>query len=332
MYVRRHVRWSLIWKFAWRDVLFFTLWSLGVTASYKYLRARDIDISIPFLPLSTIGVAVAFYLGFKNNQSYDRFWEARKIWGGIVNASRTWANQVLTHFPAGAAADAPVQGVARRLIYRQLGWINVLRVQLRHTTIRDRKNLSYVPDLKLQREHDKRSALVPFVSPEECSQALAYVNSAVHLLRKQAADLQASCLAHGVTDYRMVSMLDTLGQLYTLQGQCERIKNTPFPRQYAYFSAVFTWIFVVLLPFGMVGEFGEHDHRMIFLTVPFCVLISWIFVTMEVVGDNSEDPFENHITDVPMTALCRSIEIDLRQMLGETDIPPKLEPVNDILL
>lgn len=83
----------------------------------------------------------------------------------------------------------------------------------------------------------------------------------------------------------------------------------------------------------MVGEFASFGgHNLIWLTVPFCVLISWIFITMELVGDNSEDPFENFVNDVPMTALCRTIEIDLREMLGETDLPPKIQPVNDILM
>ena len=123
----------------------------------------------------------------------------------------------------------------------------------------------------------------------------------------------------------------TLEEAYNLQGKCERIKNTPLPRQYAYFSKVFTWIFIILLPFGMVGEFAKMGHGLIWLTVPFCVLISWVFITMEIVGDNSEDPFEGFVNDVPMTALCRTIEIDLREMLGETELPEKIKPVNDVL-
>ena len=95
---------------------------------------------------------------------------------------------------------------------------------------------------------------------------------------------------------------------------------------------MFTWIFIVLLPVGIVGEFAEHGDLMVWLTVPFSVIVSWIFFTMESVGDASEDPFENFINDVPMTALCRTIEIDLRQMLSEIDIPSPLEATNDILM
>ena len=129
-----------------------------------------------------------------------------------------------------------------------------------------------------------------------------------------------------------MGMMELITEMYALQGKCERIKNTPFPRQYAFFSGVFVWIFMALLPFGIVGEMAERGPYLIWLTVPMSVLISWIFWTMEVVGDSSEDPFENFINDVPLTALCRTIEIDLRQMLGESDTPPPLTPVDDVLM
>lgn len=97
MYVRRNIRWGLIWRFAWKNLLLFTGWAAFITFLHEWLVPKGIDTSIPFLPLSTIGIAVAFYVSFKNSQSYDRFWEARKAWGGIVNYSRTWANQVLSY-------------------------------------------------------------------------------------------------------------------------------------------------------------------------------------------------------------------------------------------
>ena len=158
-------------------------------------------------------------------------------------------------------------------------------------------------------------------------------NAATQLLRGQGERIRK--LIEGkprlIEEFRFISLSDLLTEMYTLQGKCERIKNTPFPRQYAYFSAVFVWIFNTLLPFGIVGEFGDRGP-LIWLTVPLTVVISWIFFTMETVGDSSEDPFENFVNDVPMTALCRTIEIDLRQMLGETDLPEPIAPYNDILM
>ena len=134
-------------------------------------------------------------------------------------------------------------------------------------------------------------------------------------------------------------MQSVLEELYNLQGKCERIKNTPFPRQYGYFSKVFTWIFVLLLPFGLLDVFEDDAMSnpegmlqwYVFLMIPFSVLISWIFTTMEIVGDNSEDPFEGRLNDVPMTALCRTIEIDLRDMLDEKDLPEPVAPKDNIL-
>ena len=158
-------------------------------------------------------------------------------------------------------------------------------------------------------------------------------NTATHLVKNQGQHLRQLESEGLIDNFRYIDMMRTLEELYTLQGQCERIKNTPFPRQYAYFSAVFVWIFVLLLPFGLVGEFDKlGTGSYVWLTVPFSILISWIFTTIEIVGDNSEDPFENYVNDVPMTALCRTIEIDLREMLDETELPEKIQPVGDVLM
>ncbi|MGB0524434.1 MAG: bestrophin family protein, partial [Flammeovirgaceae bacterium] len=323
--------------FAWRNLLFFTLWASLITTAFIMLKAIDINISIPFLPLSTIGIAVAFYIGFKNNQSYDRFWEGRKIWGGIVNYSRTWAVQVLG-FVSNLHASEPVSAdelklIHQRLIYRHLAWINALRMQLRQTTIFDRKNLSYTPNFKLHHDRDCDEGVGKFLDLAEYNEVLVHTNTASQLVKNQGHDLRELCARKLIDDFRHMEMMRIQEECYNLQGKCERIKNTPFPRQYAYFSTLFTWIFVFLLPFGLVGEFGKLGHHAsVWLTIPFSVLISWIFTTMEIVGDNSEDPFENYVNDVPMTALCRTIEVDLREMLGETDIPPKIQPINDVLM
>ena len=337
MYVRRDIRWSIIWRFAWKNILKFILWAVLITGAYVWLIERGINISIPFAPISVTGIAVAFYIGFKNSQSYDRFWEARKIWGGVVNYSRTWTNQVLTYVNNQYAAD-PLPSEALHdthhdLIYRHIAWINALRIQLRKTTMLDRDNLSYVPDFQLQQDRECTDQIGAFLKKKEFKEVMAKVNTATHLVKNQGQALRNLEREGLIENFRFVDMMQTLEELYNLQGKCERIKNTPFPRQYAYFSAVFTWIFAALLPFGLVGEFGQFgEEAYVWLTIPFSVLISWIFTTIEVVGDNSEDPFENYVNDVPMTALCRTIEIDLREMLGETELPEKIEPVGDVLM
>jgi putative membrane protein len=321
VYIRENLRWRVIWKYAWRSVLLFTLYSLFICFLYDALDLRF--IAIPWQPVATLGIAVSFYIGFKNNGSYDRFWEGRQLWGGIVNASRTWAIKALEfvtsivdapNVVAPAATAAELSHRHRQLVYRHLAWCNALRLSLRRQ-----------PEL-----WDEQVA--PFLDGEESEAMRRKQNPATHLLRKQAAELRILREERGLlNDFQHVSMVETLEQLYTLQGGCERIKNTPFPRQYAFFSYVFVWLFIALLPLGLLGEFAKIGDAHVWLTVPFSVLVSWVFNTIEVVGHTSENPFDNQMNDVPMTALCRSIEIDLREMLGETELPSRLEPIEDIL-
>lgn len=338
MYVRRNIKWNIILRFAWAKLIFFTLWSFAVVYAFHFLEHNNINMSIPFLPLSTIGIAVAFYIGFKNNSSYDRFWEGRKIWGGIVNYSRTWGNQVMgyiTNYRANVDHnEEEINAIKKKLIYRHIAWLNALRMQLRQPTsfsIKHPKSVRSLGEGSAERKHWDEE-VGEFLNNEEYQILIDKKNTATHLIRQQGEDLKKLMHESGlIDDFRHMNMMASLEEFYNLQGKCERIKNTPFPRQYAYFSGIFTWIFVLLLPFGMVGEFAKMGHSTVWLTIPFCILISWVFSTMESVGDTSEDPFEGFINDVPMTALCRTIEIDLREMLGETDLPPKIKPVKDVL-
>ena len=338
MYTRRNIRWSVIFRLAWKKVLIFSAWSVFVTLAYLQLKTIGVDCSLPIAPLGTIGVAVAFYIGFKNNQSYDRNWEARKIWGGIVNVSRTWANQVITFISAnhtgGEVDEVEVKKIHQSLVYRHLAWINTLRFQLRRETpfgFRPRgsaKRYTQLTSVEAMKEQ-----LSSLLHEAELTRMCSKANAATQILRQQSEELRHVIESRNLTEeFRYIALMDLITEMYSLQGKCERIKNTPFPRQYAYFSGVFTWIFIVLLPFGLVGEIATRGDYMAWLTVPVTVIICWIFYTMESVGDSSEDPFENFINDIPMTALCRTIEIDLRQMLGETDLPPAIKPENDILM
>ncbi|MBT8222975.1 MAG: hypothetical protein KJN96_07375 [Eudoraea sp.] len=332
MYVKRNISPGVLWRYSWRNLIFFTLWAGGVFALYHFLNWNFIDI--PFQPLSVIGIAVAFYIGFKNSQSYDRFWEGRKIWGGIVNYSRTWANNVLSFVN-------DTDETKRELIYRHLAWINALRIQLRQPSsfsISENKSVE-----KLFEKHGHKNPVCEdlgvFLNPTELEDLQARKNVATQLVKNQGQHLKKLLEAEKITEFDKQVFHNNLEELYNLQGKCERIKNTPFPRQYAYFSTLFTWLFILLLPFGLLDVFEEGISLIegsvrswyLFMMIPFSVLISWIFVTMEKVGSNSEDPFEGRINDVPMTALCRTIEIDLRDMLDEDNLPEKVEAQDHIL-
>ena len=337
MYIKRNIHPSIVLKFAWPKLVFFTILAVGVVQIYHYYEHIDVDLTIPFLPLSTIGIAVAFYVGFKNNASYDRFWEARKIWGGIVNYSRTWANQVLSFIESAKGSETngkELSEIHQEFIYRHMAYINALRLQLRMPTsfsIRPKGRVKSLMTGSPEKSHWDEE-VGAFLDQNEYDCVSERQNTATQIIRKQADRLTSLKNEDMIDDFRHMEMMRVLEEFYNLQGKAERIKKTPFPRQYAYFSKVFTWIFLLLLPFGLVGQFADMGHHTVYLTIPFSVIISWIFFTMEAVGDSSEDPFEGFINDVPMTALCRIIEIDLRDMLKETDLPDQVHPVNNILM
>ncbi|MEO9512295.1 MAG: bestrophin family ion channel [Flavobacteriaceae bacterium] len=332
MYIKRNISLNIMLRYAWKNLIFFIIYAAIIFYLYHSLDWKHIDI--PFQPLSVIGIAVAFYIGFKNSQSYDRFWEGRKIWGGIVNYSRTWANNVLSFVENDRSAQIS-------LIYRHIAWVNALRIQLRQPSsfsIRENRAVERLFD-----RHGERNPVCTgmdmLLSPEEVDGLENRKNVATHIIKKQGQHLKTLLQEGKITEFDKQIFHNNLEEMYNLQGKCERIKNTPFPRQYAYFSTLFTWIFVLLLPFGLLNVFetqllelnNGHNWWYIVLMIFFSVLISWMFVTMEKVGSNSEDPFEGRISDVPMTALCRTIEIDLRDMLDEQNLPEKVKPQHNIL-
>jgi putative membrane protein len=233
----------------------------------------------------------------------------------------------------GEYSEGEVQERRREVLYRQIAWANLLRLQLRRTTMHDRDNAHHTPDLALAPAATNEPQVQDFLSPAEYAQVTRAVNPAAQLMKNQAEALRNLREDGLLDDLYHVDMMQVLRELLNAQGGTERIKGTPFPRQFAYFANLFVWIFVLLLPFGLLGEFTKMGNSaLVWLNVPVTVLVAWIFTTFEIVGDNSEDPFENYVNDVPMTAICRNLELDLREMLSETSLPPRMQPVNDILL
>ena len=289
MYVRRDIEPKIIWHFSWLPVSIFTAISLCVYLLYTQMKIAW--LAIPFLPVTTIGTAVAFYVGFKNNASYERLWEARKIWAEIEHLSRFWAMLVLK--TKGRTKFSRAEELRRELIYRHLAWINCLRIQLRHRKMfldEESHNLSQVKIVQHQAElHDFEmeiaKVLQQFTSEEELAQLRNKRNVAVELLSLQLRALEA--LQDDVIEPDYAKLVDTIGSCSQQQAAAERIGSFPFPRQYAYMSTLFVNIFVVLLPFSLIGELYKTDAGMAWLTVPFSVLIAWVFHTMEKVGEES---------------------------------------------
>ena len=332
---------KLVLLFGSRIAAFAIPWSVLVYALYAYGGLTF--LRLPFLPIATVGTAVAFYVGFKNNSAYERFWEGRKIWGGIVNASRAWASSVIAFVYPGDDGDE-ARATRRRLVYRQLAWINALRLQLRRTS-RFFHKPAPTTRRRLERHADAMrndwdDEIAPFLEPDEHAKMATMANPATQMLERQGSELAQLVRSQHLELFHQVALMEHVTELYGLQGQCERIKNTPFPRQYAEYSRVFVKVFNLLVPFGLLDVFADHVASatgVLETAVPAIpvvlssLLVMWVFATMEGIGDSSEDPFERSMNDVPMNALCRTIEIDLRQMLGETDLPAKEEAVEGIL-
>ena len=295
-------------------------------------------LSIPWQPISLIGIAVAFYLGFKNNSSYERLWEARKIWGGIVNASRSFTVMVrdFIHNEGTLVVKSEIElkEIKKRLVRRHIAWLHALALQLRKVMDWEHKG-KQVEELRKQLGTDyseeKFEKLKDYLSAEDYDYVMSKGNKASHILSLQSKDLMEQRTKGPLEHFRHLEIQSLITELYGLQGKSERIKNFPFPRQYATVNYFFTVIFILLLPFGMINVFALSSVSwMIWLSIPFSVVGSWVFWTMEMIGDYSENPFEGTYNDVPISSMAVGIEIDILQMIEETDLPDPVKPVGDL--
>jgi putative membrane protein len=324
------------------------LWLFCLMGSIAALYHFEvITFAIPWLPISVIGTAVAFYVGFKNNQAYDRMWEARKIWGGIINDSRSWGMMVdgfiSNLFSSKKASKEEIHAIKQRLIYRHIGWLYAHRSQLLVATPWEHISQGGHTGRTAQFYQEKfgvglidddvtRSELRQFLPAAEHDRLVAYTNTATQIINEQSRDLQQLRETDFIEDFRHMEMVNLLSNFYTLQGKNERIKKFPLPRQYANISRYFVGIFIVLLPFSMIPELMKLAEFGVWIAVPITVLIGWVYVVMEIVGDYTENPFQGMANDIPMLSLCRTIEIDLREMLGETELPPAIEAKHGVLM
>ena len=294
-------------------------------------------IAIPWVPIALIGTAAAFIVGFRNTQTYNRLWEARQIYGSIVNTSRAWGIEVKS-FVDGPVAAADLRKIHQELIYRHIAWLTALRFQLRESKTWEnmkvkKSNVEYsrlyhVDEWEKKLEEELR----PFLTEKELAYVLGKKNRATHIISLQSDHLKALKAQGLITELNLIELELLLVNLYEQQGKCERIKNFPYPRQFATINQMFVRLFAFLIPFGVLNEFQKLGPWMVWLTIPFSVIVGWIFMTMERVGESTENPFEGSANDVPITSMSRTIEIDLREMLDEQNLPPALGPQNNILL
>ena len=367
MYTRRIYPISGVLKWTRRHIFLFIIIAFIPVFLFDVVGLKWLHV--PWLPLGVLGTAVAFIISFKNNASYDRLWEARKIWGGIVNTSRSWTIMVkdfITNTHAKEQkSDDELQKIKRELVYRHVAWLTALRYQLR----KDKPWEQHIKAKKSNREFKENNYLVcedtipiedaikPYISKEEYNDVFSKGNQASQLLGIQSSRLKNLMDEGYIEDFRHMEMMNMLVEFYTLQGKSERIKNFPYPRQFATLNYIFVWIFILLLPFGIMEGFeeigshilndlGMHEthsslaHRVqefialhfVWFSIPFSALIAWVFHTMELIGETTENPFEGGPNDIPITNMSRNIEIDIRQLIDDTDIPEPFQWKNDIVM
>lgn len=322
-----------------RDV--FALLILAAIPAFIYDLCDCKWLGLPWLPIALLGTAVAFMVGFKNNASYDRLWEARKIWGVIVNTSRVWGvmvkDFVSNEFAKIARSEEELKTIQLRMVNRHIAWMTALRYQLR--TPRDWEAIKQVHNAEykekwfhvIEQESKLEDELAKYLSPEEFAYVMSKTNKAVQIQGLQSKELKELHVQGLIDDFRHMEMVQTITELYNQQGAAERIKNFPYPRQYATLNLWFIKIFILLLPFGMLQEFQKLGEGFVYLSIPFSALAGWVFTTMEKIGESSENPFEGGPNDVPITAMARTIEIDLLEMFDQTDIPEPIQSVHNIL-
>lgn len=287
-----------------QGVLFVNI-AFAILITLAHGTVFDRKITLTAIPFSLIGLPLAIFLGFRNNAAYDRYWEGRKLWGGLVADTQNLCRQCLSLIRPDASltaeAAARLDDVRVRMIYRAIAYSHALRMRLRRL--------------------DDDATLQPFLLNAEWKLAASHENVPAFLMLRMGSDLQ-ECLRKGWTEACLAATIDaTLSSMTGRAVACDRIRNTPIPFSYSLLLHRTAYLYCFLLPFGLVDTLE-------FMT-PFVVaIVAYTFFGLDALGDEIEEPFGSSENDLPLDALCRTIEINLRSALGDTDLPPPLAPVN----
>lgn len=258
---------------------------VGLYDAYRSASFSAIDI--PFSVTASVGTAVSLILGFRTAQAYDRWWEARVVWGAIVNDSRTLIRQVSEFIPESASKAELV----RRFTERQIIWCFALSESLRKKPFSERVS-NYLKASNINAKNIPNA-----------------------LLSEHSRELSRAEL----TEFRQVQVDSTIVRLCDAMGKCERIKNTVFPKSYSLLLHLLIYVFATMIPFGI-------DDNHFVLEVMLTAVIPLAFLSIERTAIIMQDPFENTPMDTPMTTLATTIEINLKQMIGEPDLPEPEQP------
>jgi len=290
-------------EYVGRPLLVLFGYDLAIVVAYKVMHWDW--VAFPHVPLALFGSAIGLILGFRNNSAYDRWWEARKLWGVIVNNSRSWARLAVSSVASREPSEQQeVREMQVRLVHHQIAYVHALRQHLR--------GLAPWEDISSLLREEELSAL-----QHEKNIPLA--------LQVQMGHMMQECLHRGwINDLQWSLMNTNLDDLADAQGGSERIKNTPMPKQYDYFPKLFVEIYCLVLPLTLV-------LNMQWYTPLGSTMVGFIFLALDKIGRDMEDPFDNTIYDIPLTSISRNIEINLRQVLGEENLPAPETAVRGVL-
>ena len=277
----------------WKPLVALFIWDCIVTVAWYLLPFKA-----PELPLTLFGSALALFLGFRDNSAYQRWWEGRVLWGAMINASRSLSREIRNFLPGEEAID-----LRRAVVLRQLAYVNALRCQLRR--------------------QPPAPEVLRFLSAEEAEKPLARTNVANGLLDGAARRVDDARRRGWIDTILQARIESTLVDIANAQGGMERLKNTPLPSQYRVFPLIFTHLFCLLLPIGLV-------ETLAFATPLGSTVAGLMFLAALKIGDDLVDPFADTVHDVPLTAMCRTIEIDLLQSIGDP-APEPVTPVKGVL-
>jgi len=269
------------------ELILVVLYVVSFDLIHRYFEA--VAMNIPIAIPTIIGTVISLLLAFKSNQAYDRWWEARMIWGAIVNDSRTLIRQVIGFYEDpdfSVEADEFKENFAKR----QAAWCYSLGQSLRgKDPLKPIKNLLTPEEFRYVSKHK-------------------HVPNAILILHSRA--LKIAKEKGKINKYQQVEIDNTLTRLCDSMGKCERIKNTVFPTTYSLYIRFTLCLFIMLLPFGLTNLVG-------WLQIPLVTTIAAAFFLVEKMAIHLQDPFENRPTDTPVTAISTNIEKNLVQMVNE---------------
>ncbi|MEX1367686.1 MAG: bestrophin family ion channel [Nannocystaceae bacterium] len=289
----------------WPRLAVVTVVATVVTIVHEYIEHPIWGLTT--IPFSLVAVALGIFLGFRNNTSYDRFWEGRKLWGRLVNTTRSLARQV--QIMVGPQRERPGVGpeqaaVHRELVYRVIAYVHALRLHLR--------------------DEDRLQELAGLLPDDEREALRTELNRPLAVLRELGGRLRDLWQQDRIHPLHLPALEGSLTALTDIQGACERIKSTPIPSSYTVLIHRIVALYTFTLPFGIVETVGAATPVVV-------AIIAYAFFGLDAVGEEIEEPFGTDVNDLPLSTLSRMLEINLRQTLGEQEVPPVLQPVDGVL-